>query len=348
VRALTYERDVPLAPRTTLGVGGPARRFVRVASVDELREALHDAESTGERVLILGGGSNLVISDAGWDGLAISMGIEGVDVVEDGDHAIVKAGAGVVWDLLVGALVYAGLAGCECLSGIPGLVGATPMQNVGAYGQEVADTIARVQVLDRQNGSLVDFTPAQCGFAYRTSVFKGSARWIVVEVEFRVAKSTSSLPIRYVELAKSLGVPEGGTAPLLDVRERVIQLRRGKGMVVDPTDPDSRSAGSFFMNPIVDREIVSAIEARLPAGTSMPRFAAPDGKTKLSAAWLIEQAGFTKGFARGQAAISNKHALALVNRGAATATELLDLARDIQDGVRDKLGIDLHPEPVIV
>lgn len=345
---LTYERDVPLAPRTTLGVGGPARRLVRVTSIDELREALRDASAAGDRVLILGGGSNLVVGDAGWDGLAIAMGIEGVDVVEDGEHATVTAGAGVVWDSLVGTLVDASLAGCECLSGIPGLVGATPMQNVGAYGQEVADTIIRVRVLDRASGELVDFTPEQCGFAYRTSVFKGSARWIVVEVEFRLPKSATSRPIKYAELAKSLGVPEGSTAPLGDVRERVIQLRRGKGMVVDAADPDSRSAGSFFMNPLVDPAVVSTLQARLPVGTVVPTFAAPDGKTKLSAAWLIERAGFTKGFARGQAAISNKHALALVNRGRATATEVLALAREIQDRVRDKLGIDLHPEPVIV
>ena len=345
---LSYEHDVPLAPRTTLGVGGSALRFVRVTSIDELRAALRDASAANERVLILGGGSNLVVSDAGWPGLAISMGIDGVAIVDDGNHAVVTAGAGVVWDAFVATVLGAGLAGCECLSGIPGLVGATPMQNVGAYGQEVADTITRVRVLDRESGELVDFAPEQCGFAYRTSVFKGSARWIVVEVEFRLPKSATSRRIKYAELAKSLGVPEGGTAPLMDVRERVIQLRRGKGMVVDAADPDSRSAGSFFMNPIVDPEIVSAIEAQLPAGTSMPKFAAPDGKVKLSAGWLIERAGFTKGFSRGRAGISNKHALALVNRGGATATEILALAREIQDRVRDKLGVDLHPEPVIV
>jgi UDP-N-acetylmuramate dehydrogenase len=222
------------------------------------------------------------------------------------------------------------------------------MQNVGAYGQEVADTISRVRVLDRDGGALVDFAPEQCGFAYRTSVFKGSARWIVVEVEFRLPRSPVSLPIRYAELAKSLGVAEGGTAPLAAVRDRVISLRRGKGMVVDAEDPDSRSAGSFFMNPIVDPSVVSTLQAQLPVGTVVPKFPAPDGMTKLSAAWLIERAGFTKGFTRGRAAISTKHALALVNRGGATATELLALAREIQDGVRDKLGIDLHPEPVIV
>jgi UDP-N-acetylmuramate dehydrogenase len=348
VAPLTYERAVPLGPRTTLGIGGPARRFVRVTSVDELREALREADAAGDRVLILGGGSNLVVSDAGWDGLAIAMGIEGLEIEEVGNDAIVTTGAGIVWDTFVGAMVYAGLAGVECLSGIPGLVGATPMQNVGAYGQEVSDTITRVEALERATGTLVQFTREQCDFGYRTSAFKGSDRWIITAVELRLVKSTTSMPIRYAELAKSLGIEQGGTAPLTAVRERVISLRRGKGMVVDPADPDSRSAGSFFMNPIVDPEIVSAVEATLPAGTSMPKFAAPDGKVKLSAGWLIERAGFTKGFARGRVAISTKHALALVNRGGATATELLALAREIQAGVRDKLGIDLHPEPVIV
>jgi UDP-N-acetylmuramate dehydrogenase len=297
---------------------------------------------------VLGGGSNLVVSDAGWPGLVIEMGMSVTTIVREGDSARVIAGAGTHWDDFVAQMVDARLAGCECLSGIPGLVGATPMQNVGAYGQEVADTITRVQALDRQTGKLVDFTPEQCGFAYRTSMFKGNQQWIIVEVEFRFTRSETSMPIRYVELAKSLAVAEGGSAPLRDVRERVIQLRRGKGMVVDAADPDSRSAGSFFMNPIVDPEIVSAIEAKLPPGDTMPRFRAPGGKVKLSAGWLIERAGFTKGFTRGRAGISTKHALALVNRGGATATELLALAREIQDGVRDKLGVDLHPEPVIV
>jgi UDP-N-acetylmuramate dehydrogenase len=346
--ALELAHDVPLASKTTLGIGGPARRLVRVTSVDEIRAALHEASVANEPVLVLGEGSNLVVSDAGWPGLVIEMGESVTVILRDGDFARVIASAGTRWDDFVARMVDAGLAGCECLSGIPGLVGATPMQNVGAYGQEVADTITRVQALERQTGKLVDFTPAQCGFAYRSSAFKGSQHWIIIEVEFRFARSETSMPIKYAELARSLGVPAGGTAPLRDVRERVIDLRRAKGMVVDPADPDSRSAGSFFMNPIVGPEIVSAIEATLPTGISMPKYAAPDGKTKLSAAWLIERAGFTKGFARGQAAISHKHALALVNRGGATATELLALAREIQDGVRTRLGVDLHPEPVIL
>lgn len=345
---LTIECDVPLAPLTTLGLGGPARRFVRATTVVELRKALADAELAREPVFVLGGGSNLVVRDPGWPGLVIQIALGGVDLEDDGNTVLVHAGAGVVWDDLVAQTVDSGLAGLECLSGIPGLVGATPMQNVGAYGQEVADTIEVVDALDRRSGQLVEFVPEACGFAYRTSQFKGSERWIITNVTFRLPRATQSLPIRYAELANSLGVPEGGTAPLQAVRERVIALRRGKGMVVDPGDPDSRSAGSFFVNPIVDAETVAALEARLPAGTQIPRWPAHDGMTKLSAGWLIERAGFMKGTTRGRVGISNKHALALVNRGGATGAELLALAREIQDGVRDRLGIDLQPEPVII
>ena len=342
------ETNVPLAPRTTLGIGGPARKLVRVTSVAELRQALADAEREGDGVLVLGGGSNLVIGDGGWPGLVIEIAITGVTFEDDGAGVLVHAGAGVGWDDLVAQTVDRELAGLECLSGIPGLVGATPMQNVGAYGQEVADTITCVDAVERATGQLVEFMPVNCGFAYRTSKFKGSERWIITNVSFRLTRDSNSRPIRYAELARSLGVVDGGTAPLREVREHVIALRRAKGMVVDPNDPDSRSAGSFFMNPIVDAATVAALEAKLPAGTNIPKWPAADGKTKLSAGWLIERAGFAKGTSRGTVGISSKHALALVNRGGATATELFALAREIQDGVQARLGIDLHPEPVIV
>ncbi len=345
---LTIERDVPLGPLTTLGLGGPARRFVRVTNVAELRQALAEAERANELVLVIGGGSNLVINDEGWPGLVIQMAITGMMFEDDGGGVLVHAGAGVVWDELVAQVVGRELAGMECLSGIPGLVGATPMQNVGAYGQEVADTIVCVDALDRTTGQVVEFMPVNCGFAYRTSMFKGSERWIIVNVSFRLLRSGESRPIMYDELAKSLGVETGATAPLRAVRERVIDLRRGKGMVVDAADPDSRSAGSFFMNPIVDAATITALEASLPAGTQIPRWPAPNGMTKLSAGWLIERAGFVKGTQHGNVGISSKHALALVNRGGASASELLALARVIQDGVRDKLGVEIHPEPVIV
>jgi UDP-N-acetylmuramate dehydrogenase len=343
---MRVDRDVALGPRTTLGVGGPAHRLARVTSLDELRAALALAEP--EPVLVLGGGSNLVIGDAGFAGLVVEIALPGVTITPDGDHANVTAGAGVTWDAFVAEVIAAGLSGVEGLSGIPGLVGATPIQNVGAYGQEVADTITRVRVLDRATGAVEDLAPAACGFAYRTSIFKGHARWIVVEVGFRLARRPDSAPLRYAELCRALGVADGDRAPLARVRETIIELRRGKGMVVDADDPESRSAGSFFTNPIVDAAQLAALEARLPPGTTLPRFPASGGRTKLAAAWLIERAGFTKGYTTGNVGISRKHALALVNRGGATATELLALARAIQAGVRDRLGVELVPEPVIV
>ncbi|MEO8703012.1 MAG: UDP-N-acetylmuramate dehydrogenase [Kofleriaceae bacterium] len=336
--------DVPLAPRTTLGVGGPARRLVRVTTIADLEAAVVLAGDTDDRILILGAGSNLVVGDAGWPGLVIEMAIPGVTVDRQPDHADVTAGAGVIWDDFAAQMVEAGFAGVECLGGIPGLVGATPMQNVGAYGQEVADTITCVRAYDRETRAIVELAPAACQFAYRTSVFKGSERWIIVEVAFRFARSAISVTLRYPELVKALGTDR---APLGVVRDTVIALRRGKGMVVDPADPDSRSAGSFFTNPIVDAAQLAALEARLP-DVAFPRFPAADGKTKLAAAWLIERAGFAKGTTVGRVGISTKHALALVNRGGATATELVAFARSIQRAVHDQLGIDLEPEPVMV
>jgi len=332
---MRIEADVPLAPLTTLGIGGPARRLATLESLPDIVDAL----KTDEHLLVLGGGSNLVVGDAGWDGLVARIALPGVAI--DGD--IVTVGAGIVWDELVAQMVDEGFAGLECMSGIPGLVGATPMQNVGAYGQEVADTIRLVRAVDRQTRAQVEFRPDECDFGYRTSRFKGSDRWIITEVTFELARRATALPIRYPELAKALG---GSDVPLAEVRKTVIELRRGKGMVLDPADPESRSAGSFFMNPIVDAAALAALEAKV--GPGMPRFPAPDGKTKLSAGWLIERAGFAKGYTVGRVGISRKHALALVNRGGATAAELLALAGEIQDGVRQRLGVELVPEPVIV
>lgn len=326
--------DVPLAPRTTLGIGGAAKRLVRIERADELPAAL----ALDPNILVLGGGSNLVVRDGGFPGVVLEIAIPGVRIA----GTRVTAGAGVVWDELVAQLVAAGLHGVECLSGIPGLVGATPMQNVGAYGQEVADTISAVRVFDRATGTVETLSPAACAFAYRSSIFRGSTRWIVVEVELELA--TAPVPIRYPELARALG--GATTAPAAQIRDTVIALRRGKGMVVDPADPDARSAGSFFTNPIVDAAAFAQLAARLP-GVAIPHW--PAGElVKLSAGWLIERAGFVKGQARGRAGISSKHALALVNRGGATAHEILALAREIQDGVRARLGIELQPEPVIV
>lgn len=337
---MLIDREVPLAPLTTLGVGGPAKRFARVEHLDELREAI--AAAGDDPILFLGGGSNLVVRDAGFAGLVIQLAIDTLHV----QRGVVIAGAGVPWDRFVEEMIGRGYTGLECLSGIPGSVGATPMQNVGAYGQEVSDTIAFVRALDRTTGALVEIAGGDCAFGYRTSRFRGSDRHVIVEVGFALTKDPRSAPIQYAELAKALGVAEGARAPASLVRDTVIRLRRGKGMVVDPLDPDSRSAGSFFTNPIVDAQTLRQFEARI-AGP-YPSWPADDGLTKLAAGWLIERAGFTKGYSRGNVGISHKHALALVNRGGGTATELLALAQEIQDGVRDRLGIELHPEPIIV
>jgi len=255
----------------------------------------------------------------------------------------VIASAGVPWDRFVEEMIGRGYTGLECLSGIPGCVGATPMQNVGAYGQEVSDTIAFVRALDRTTGDVVEIAGSDCAFAYRTSRFRGSDRHVIVEVGFALSKDPRSAPIKYAELAKALGIAEGERAPASLVRDTVIRLRRGKGMVVDPRDPDSRSAGSFFTNPIVDAQTLRQFEARIDG--TYPSWPAGDGLTKLAAGWLIERAGFTKGYTRGKVGISHKHALALVNRGGGTATELLALAQEIQDGVRDRLGIELRSRP---
>lgn len=341
------EHDVPLAPRTTLGLGGAAKRLVTVESVGELTDALDGAAKGGERVLVLGGGSNLVVSDAGWDGLVVALGMREVKIRRHEDQAIVSAFAGAVWDDFVAQMVGEGLVGVECLSGIPGQVGATPMQNVGAYGQEVGDTLVLVRAYDRETREVVTFDREACKFSYRASVFKGSARHVILEVRFRFPIGKESAPIRYAELSRALGVADGGQAPLVEVRRTVIALRRGKGMVVDADDPESKSAGSFFTNPILDDAALADLRAREGASV-VPCFSAPEGKTKVSAAWLIERAGFAKGTTRGRVGISKKHALALVNRGGATSAELMDLAREIQGAVRARFGVELSPEPIVL
>ncbi len=297
--------------------------------------------------------SNLVVGDAGFPGLAIELAMTRTSVHLHDDRAIVTAGAGVVWDDFVADMVDRGLIGIEGLSGIPGLVGATPIQNVGAYGQEVSDTIVLVRGYDRETEQTFSYEPGECRFGYRSSIFRGSDRWIVIDVRFAFARGDQSSPIRYGELAKALGVEPGATAPLARVRDTVIALRRGKGMVIDPDDPESKSAGSFFTNPIVDAPALAAFEARLAERgiTTYPHWPAASAghnMTKLAAAWLIERAGFAKGDTRGGVGISRKHALALVNRGGGTTAELLALADEIQRGVRDAFGIDLAIEPIVI
>ena len=316
-----------LAPLTTLRLGGPAERFVEARTDDEVVEAAPGA------TLIIAGGSNVVIADEGVPGTVARIVTRGVER----SGARLTVAAGEEWDPLVAMCVAEGLQGFECLSGIPGSVGATPIQNVGAYGQEVSETVESVRVFDRETGRVEDMPAASCGFVYRGSIFKYHDRRVVLSVTFRMREAGVSGPLRYAELARELDVPVGGSAPLADVREAVLSLRRGKGMVIDPADPDSVSAGSFFTNPILDSP---------PDGA--PAWPEADGRFKVSAAWLIEQAGFQKGYGNGRAGISTKHTLALVNRGGATTAELMSLAHEIAAGVQARFGVALHPEPVLV
>ena len=342
-----------LSDYTTLRLGGPARRFVQAGTEEDLIEAVRAADSGGEPTLILGGGSNLVVADEGFDGTVIQVATKGVD--PGGEPGLMTVAAGEDWDAVVAWTVAAGLAGLECLSGIPGLAGATPIQNVGAYGQEVAETITSVRTYDRVTGQIRTIPNERCGFGYRTSMFKrdDARRHVVLGVTFRLAVQSASAPVRYAELASALGVEIGDQVASPRVRSAVMDLRRGKGMVIDAADPDTRSAGSFFVNPVLDGAALAAVEAaaraRCGAGTRVPRFDAGDGLVKVPAAWLIERAGFGRGYSPGDGArISSKHTLALVNYESATTAGLLALARQIRDGVRDAFGVSLTPEPVLV
>jgi UDP-N-acetylmuramate dehydrogenase len=330
-----------LAELTTLRLGGPAARMVEARTEGELAEAVRSAY---EPLLVLAGGSNVVVADSGFPGTVVRVLTRGVR--RDGERLEVQAGED--WDALVARCVADGLAGFECLSGIPGSVGATPIQNVGAYGQDVAETIESVRVLDRASGQIETMPAAACRFSYRSSVFKHHDRRVVLAVTFRLRESPVSGPLRYAELARTLGVPVGGSAPLADVREAVLALRRGKGMVIDPGDPDSVSAGSFFTNPILAADAFHALEERAGPDLRPPAFPEPDGRIKTSAAWLIDRAGFTRGYGHGRVGISSKHTLALVNRGGATTAELMALAREIAGGVAERFGVPIVPEPVLV
>jgi UDP-N-acetylmuramate dehydrogenase len=305
------------------------------------------ADAAGTPLLVLAGGSNVVVADQGFDGLVLRVRTRGVERRDEDGRVRLSVQAGESWDALVARAVADDLVGVECLAGIPGSVGATPIQNVGAYGQEVSETIASVRVLDRQSGEVAALPPADCGFGYRTSAFKRDpSRHVVLAVEFVLARGTASAPVRYGELARALGIGLGERAPAAAVREAVLALRRGKGMVIDPGDPDSVSAGSFFTNPILDSAAFDALVRR--AGERPPAWPEPDGRTKTSAAWLVERAGFSRGYGDGRAGISSKHTLALVNRGGATTAELVALAREIAAAVRDAFGVALVPEPVFV
>jgi UDP-N-acetylmuramate dehydrogenase len=331
-----------LAGYTTLRLGGPADRLVEATDEHEVIGV-----ATGP-LFVLAGGSNVVIGDEGIRGPVLLLRTSGVHPRRDGDHVVVRVAAGEPWDGVVARALAESWSGLECLSGIPGSAGATPIQNVGAYGREVAETITSVRALDRRTGEVVTYSPTGCDFRYRTSVFKYSDRWIVLSVDFRLERSGRSAPIRYPELAAALGVPVGARADAAEVRDAVLKLRAGKGMVLDPDDPDTYSVGSFFTNPVLDPAEFAALAARAGAAGEPPAWPAADGTVKTSAAWLIEKAGFAKGYGRDGVAISSKHTLALTNRGTGTTAALLDLAREIRAGVRDRFGITLHPEPVLV
>ncbi len=328
-----------LAELTTLRLGGPADRVEVATGTDDLVGLVAAADAAGEPVLLVGGGSNLVVGDAGWPGLVILLASDTVTRTESDGEQLLTVAAGVPWDDLVAATVADGLAGLETMSGIPGLTGATPVQNVGAYGAEVADVLTGLRVYDRQAATVQCWSPRQCRFGFRTSAFKHTDRYVVLDVSLRLVRSTRSKPVRYLELARRLGIEPGTTAPLDEVREAVLGLRRSKGMVLDAADHDSWSVGSFFVNPLLDEVPDAAADC--------PRWQA-DGRTKLSAAWLIEQAGFPRGWGldrgRGTVSVSTKHTLALTNRGGATTAELLALAAEIRAGVEARFDIRLGPE----
>lgn len=354
---------IALGPMTTLGVGGPARYLLRIHAEDELIAAVQFAQSQRLPVFVLGGGSNLLVGDSGFDGVVLRMEIAGeLAFTEKAGAVEVRAAAGVDWDAFVLAVCERGLSGVECLAGIPGLVGGTPVQNVGAYGQEVAETIVWVRALDLTTMEFVELSAAECGFGYRRSVFNSSAkgRYVVTAVTFRFAVGRG-VPLRYAELQRFF---EGRSPTPMEVYHAVRGIRHGKGMLLVPGEADCRSAGSFFKNPVVDFVVYERIVARVgdppmakgeplvghpdyvPIPSAVPHWDAGEGRVKLAAAWLVEQAGFSKGFAMGRAGISSRHTLALINRGGATAGEIVALRDEIVRGVEERFGVRLEQEPV--
>ena len=346
---MKLQHNVPLAPLTTFKVGGPARYFVRAESDGEVRDAVHLAREKGLPLFILGGGSNLVIADAGFPGLVLQIAISGISQARENGDVLFTAGAGEDWDHFVAYAVERNHGGIECLSGIPGTVGGTPVQNVGAYGQEVAETISSVRALDLESGEFREIDNRDSGFAYRTSIFNTSARgrYVVVQVSFRLTPGAAP-HIEYADLKKFFAARN--SAPTLgETREAVRSIRRSKAMLIEEGDPDCRSAGSFFKNPMVTAADCERVNASSAARSErVPQFTGAGGKQKISAAWLVEHAGFHRGYSRGAVGISSKHALAIINRGDATAAQIIALKNDIQRSVEDKFGIALQPEPVFV
>lgn len=350
------EHDVPLSTLTTMRVGGPAARLVTVETTDELVDAVREVDDADEPLLVVSGGSNLVIADEGFQGTVVRVATRGV-VRESADAcagATVRVAAGEPWDDVVAQAVGEGWAGIEALSGIPGLSGSTPVQNVGAYGQDVSQTIARVRAWDRQEQAVRTFAAADCNFTYRHSRFKGTDRYVVLDVLFQLELAELSRPVAYAALADGLGVELGTRVPLSDAREAVLEQRRRRGMVLDDADHDTWSCGSFFTNPILSADQFDELAERAGErlgfeGPTPPRFAEPDGRVKTSAAWLIDKAGFGKGFGLpAPAALSTKHTLAVTNRGGASAGDVIALARQVRDGVDEAFGVRLVNEPVLV
>jgi UDP-N-acetylmuramate dehydrogenase len=344
--------NIPLAPLTTIKIGGPAKYFVEASTPTEVQEAVTFSRSRNLPLFVLGGGSNLVIADAGWPGLVLKVAIQGINQHSGHDEqgrVLFEAGAGESWDKFVSHTVIARCAGVECLSGIPGSVGGTPVQNVGAYGQEVSQTIASVQVLDQKDGQVRELCPEACDFSYRASIFNTTERGRFIVLRVTYALTPGGKPhIAYADLMRHF---EGRETPpdLAETREAVRHIRARKGMLITPGDPDCLSAGSFFKNPVLSEEQHEDLNQRAAArGLTLPSYPALETRRKVSAAWLVERSGFAKGFGFGRVGISTRHALAIVNRGAATAADVLALKDQIQHRVEEIWGVRLEPEPVMV
>lgn len=344
---MRLEENKTLAPLTTFGIGGRARWFVEAQCEDDVVAAAKWAQSRNLPLFVLGGGSNVLISDAGFPGLVLHIALRGIQEQDIGDHLVLfRVEAGEDWDAFVARAVTENCAGIECLAGIPGTVGGTPVQNVGAYGQEVAPVIGRVRAFDTREHRMIEFCASECGFAYRKSRFNSEdrGRFIITRVCYQLTRGGAPT-LRYADLQREF--PSGAPPTLSEVAAAVRRIRLGKGMLLVEGDPDCRSAGSFFKNPIVDQD--RADQIAFAAGKQPPRFpASAEGRVKIPAAWLIEQAGFPKGFAAGAAGISSRHTLALINRGNATASEILALAAQIRSQVEKRFGVVLQPEPVLV
>jgi UDP-N-acetylmuramate dehydrogenase len=346
---MVIDENVPLAPLTTLKVGGAARYFIESTTIAEVSQAVEFSRARSLPLFVLGGGSNLVISDKGWPGLVLKIGITGINHRHGHDQVVFEAGAGEDWDKFVGLVVAHNIAGLECLSGIPGTAGGAPIQNIGAYGQEVSSVIESVLALDLRDGQLHELCNEACGFSYRTSIFNTTerGRYIIVQVNFAL-KHGGDAYIAYADLKKYFA---GWTErpALANVRDAVRKIRAGKGMLITAGDDDCRSAGSFFKNPILSEEQYEALTARAAAkNLQIPSYPALDAQKKVSAAWLVEHSGFSRGYGNGSVGISRKHALAIVNRGNATAADVVALKEDIQQRVDEIWGVLLEPEPVFV